>query len=58
MLYLTNGDESTFFFFESATFWNDNRSELAKYAIQLNFKERYDELESIGKGSFSVVKDL
>lgn len=30
---------------------------MAKYMIQLDFKEQYEVIEQIGKGSFSKVKN-
>lgn len=55
LLFLTNGEESSFFFFEQAAFWKETRSILSKYMIQVNFAERYELIEPIGKGSFSKV---
>jgi hypothetical protein len=55
LLFLTNGEESSFFFFEQPVFWKETRCVLSKYMIQVNFAERYELIEPIGKGSFSKV---
>lgn len=58
MLYLTNGEEFSFFYFESSKFWDENLGKMARAVIQLNYKDRYEEIESIGKGSFSIVPTI
>jgi hypothetical protein len=38
MLYLGNGNEESLFYFNTAIFWKDNESIIARSLIQLNFK--------------------
>jgi len=56
LLYLSNDTEATEFYFKSDIFWRSNEAEISKHAIKLNFKERYEVIGQIGKGSFSKVR--
>lgn len=55
LLFLTNGNEYCYLFFTSSTFWVECQSAMAQYMIQLDFKEQYEVIDQIGKGSFSKV---
>lgn len=55
LLFITNGSENCYFFFSSAAFWQECHSPMGKHVIQLDFKEQYEVIEQIGKGSFSKV---
>lgn len=55
LLFITNGNENSYFFFSTAAFWQEYRVAMGKHIIQLDFKEQYEVIEQIGKGSFSKV---
>jgi hypothetical protein len=55
LFFFTNGNEVCYFFFSTALFWQECRTAMAKHVIQLDFREQYEVIEQIGKGSFSKV---
>ena len=55
LFYLTNGVESSQYYFSNPQFLDKIKTSFYKKVIQLNFTEKYQILETIGKGSFSNV---
>lgn len=55
LLYLSNGAEVREFFFNNNAFWREFDGAIGQVGVQLNFKDKYEVIEQIGKGSFSKV---
>ncbi len=55
LLYLSNGNEESMFFFDNDEFYQNVKKPLEKLAILLNFSDKYLIQNSLGKGSFSQV---
>jgi hypothetical protein len=55
LMHLTNGTESSQFYFNSAKFYNHVSAQLLKDVVQLNFSQRYSLLNMLGKGTYAKV---
>ncbi len=55
MLLISNAQETSFFFFDNCTFWNDHKDELVRHCVRTNFQREYSDIEPIGEGSFASV---
>ena len=55
MLLLTNNNESSYFFFNHSAFKDELWTMISRNVIQIDFKEKYEVIDQIGKGSFSKV---
>jgi hypothetical protein len=56
MLLLTNNSESSYFFFNHSAFKDEVWTMISRNVIQIDFKEKYEVIDQIGKGSFSKVR--
>lgn len=55
MLLLSNNNESSYFFFNHSAFKDEVWTMISRNVIQIDFKEKYEVIDQIGKGSFSKV---
>ena len=55
LLLISNGVETTAFYFDNDSFWKEQQDEVAQYAVQVNFGQRFTLGELVGEGTFSKV---
>jgi type IV secretory pathway TrbL component len=55
ILYLTNGLDSSTFYFPNNAFMNSVSHNFLKDVVQVDFREKYKMIEEIGEGTFSKV---
>ena len=55
LLYLSNENEVKEFFFTKDAFWREFAPAIGRVGVQLNFKDKYEVIDQIGKGSSSKV---